>query len=142
MASWWRLFMEAVRCPASRTFCTAGMSRPIRIAMIAITTSSSISVKPVRAFRWRIIRTHLSFRMMPITRTAAALLLLWGFRGCFPVAAFQLQVECLVPGSGEIAQRRRGEGAVPGVDVPEHLDHLRLELLHARVWSDPRTVPA
>src|SRR5215510_12123096 len=34
-----------MRAAASRTFCTAGKSNPIRMAMIAITTSSSISVK-------------------------------------------------------------------------------------------------
>jgi hypothetical protein len=37
-----------MRLAASRTFCTAGKSKPIRIAMMAITTSSSISVKPRR----------------------------------------------------------------------------------------------
>ena len=39
-----------MRAAASRTFCTAGNNSPIRIAMIAITTSSSISVN---AFRFR-----------------------------------------------------------------------------------------
>src|SRR3954469_15187176 len=56
-ASWWlcsarpiclRLFWHLVRAAASRTFWTAGRSRPIRMAMIAITTSNSISVKPRR----------------------------------------------------------------------------------------------
>src|SRR4051794_38496741 len=37
-----------MRDAASRTFCTAGTSRAIRMAMIAITTSSSISVKARR----------------------------------------------------------------------------------------------
>src|SRR5262245_26372111 len=37
-----------MRAAASRTFWTAGRSRPIRTAMIAITTSSSIRVKPFR----------------------------------------------------------------------------------------------
>src|SRR5437660_11873183 len=37
-----------MRLAASRTFWTAGNSRPIRMAMIAMTTSSSISVKPRR----------------------------------------------------------------------------------------------
>src|SRR5262249_31658102 len=37
-----------MRLAASRTFCTAGSSRPIRTAMIAITIKSSISVKPRR----------------------------------------------------------------------------------------------
>src|SRR5262245_49354553 len=35
-----------MRLAASRTFCTAGNSSPINTAMMAITTSSSISVKP------------------------------------------------------------------------------------------------
>ena len=35
-----------LRSAASRTFWTAGSSKPIRIAMIAMTTSSSIRVKP------------------------------------------------------------------------------------------------
>jgi hypothetical protein len=37
-----------MRLAASRIFWTAGNSRPIRMAMIAITTSSSMSVKPRR----------------------------------------------------------------------------------------------
>src|SRR5262245_15255213 len=37
-----------MRAAASRIFWTAGKSRPIRIAMMAITTSSSISVKAIR----------------------------------------------------------------------------------------------
>src|SRR5262245_3166979 len=35
-----------MRAAASRTFCTAGSSKPMRMAMMAMTTSSSISVKP------------------------------------------------------------------------------------------------
>src|SRR5947207_562848 len=46
---WWRLFWHLVRDAASRTFWTAGTSRPIRTAIMAMTTSSSISVKPRRA---------------------------------------------------------------------------------------------
>ena len=41
-----RLLASEMRAAASRTFCTAGSNRPIRMAMIAITTNSSISVKP------------------------------------------------------------------------------------------------
>jgi hypothetical protein len=37
-----------VRLAASRTFCTAGTSSPISTAMMAITTKSSMSVKPRR----------------------------------------------------------------------------------------------
>jgi len=42
------LFWHLLRAAASRTFCTAGSSSPIRIAMIAITTSNSISVNADR----------------------------------------------------------------------------------------------
>src|SRR5437667_12692971 len=48
MPSCLRLFWHWLRAAASRTFCTAGTSRPIRMAMMAITTSSSMSVKPWR----------------------------------------------------------------------------------------------
>src|SRR5262245_57276637 len=60
-ASWWpgtskpiclRLFWQVARLAASRTFWTAGRSRPIRTAMIAKTTSNSIKVKPLR---WRLM---------------------------------------------------------------------------------------
>src|SRR5262245_52363602 len=43
-----------MRAAASRTFWTAGRSKPIRMAMMAITTSNSINVKPERL---RAIRT-------------------------------------------------------------------------------------
>src|SRR5271167_1762411 len=43
-----RLLLHDMRAAASRTFWTAGSSRPIRIAMMAITTSSSISVNARR----------------------------------------------------------------------------------------------
>src|SRR6476659_7385043 len=42
------LFVQLMRAAASRTFCTAGSNRPMRMAMMAITTSSSISVNPGR----------------------------------------------------------------------------------------------
>src|SRR5262245_52953187 len=48
MPSWWRLFWHVMRWAASRTFCTAGSRRPIRIAMMAITTRSSMRVKAPR----------------------------------------------------------------------------------------------
>src|SRR5262249_6131822 len=48
LAHWLRLLAVWVRAAASRTFCTAGTSRPMRMAIIAITTSNSISVKPGR----------------------------------------------------------------------------------------------
>src|SRR5215813_8393673 len=46
-----RLLEQLMRAAASRTFCTAGRRSPIRMAMIAITTNSSISVKPERQVR-------------------------------------------------------------------------------------------
>src|SRR5690242_21802526 len=39
------LLTHCVRAAASRTFCTAGTSRAIRMAMMAITTNNSINVK-------------------------------------------------------------------------------------------------
>src|SRR5215216_2556868 len=42
------LFMHFMRFAASRIFWTAGSSRPIRMAMMAMTTSNSMSVKATR----------------------------------------------------------------------------------------------
>src|SRR3954469_26023830 len=53
-ATCFMLLAHFVRAAASRTFCTAGRSSPIRMAMIAITTSSSISVNPRRGGRDRV----------------------------------------------------------------------------------------
>src|SRR3954468_14602879 len=53
--SWWlwrarpiclRLLEHFIRLAASRIFCTAGSNRPMRMAMMAITTSNSIRVNP------------------------------------------------------------------------------------------------
>src|SRR5450432_517588 len=46
-----RLFWHCKRAAAARTFCTAGTSKAIKMAMIAITTSNSIRVKPARCRR-------------------------------------------------------------------------------------------
>src|SRR5205085_10304396 len=45
-----RLFCELALAAASRTFWTAGRSKPTSTAMIAITTSNSMSVKPRQRF--------------------------------------------------------------------------------------------
>ena len=45
-----RLLMHWARRAASRAACTAGKSSAINTAMIAITTRSSINVKPPRRF--------------------------------------------------------------------------------------------
>src|SRR5262249_7004484 len=46
-----RLFVHVIRLAASRTFCTAGRRRPMRTAMMGMTTSSSISVNPPDGLR-------------------------------------------------------------------------------------------
>src|SRR5579885_2192932 len=48
-----RLLNDCVRAAASRTFCTAGRSRPMRMAMTARMTSSWNSVIPRRGDRVR-----------------------------------------------------------------------------------------
>src|SRR5262249_7538457 len=53
MPSCLRLLVHFMRLAASRTFCTAGSNRPIRMAMIAITTNNSIKVKARRWFMKR-----------------------------------------------------------------------------------------
>src|SRR5690242_17617100 len=45
---WCRLLAHFIRLAAARTFWTAGSKRLITTAMMAMTTSNSISVKPVR----------------------------------------------------------------------------------------------
>ena len=45
-----RLFVLEIRAAASRTFCTAGSSSPMSMAMIATTTSISSRVKAFRRF--------------------------------------------------------------------------------------------
>src|SRR5579872_6042626 len=55
-----QLLIDCVRAADSRTFWTAGINRPIRMAMIAMTTSNSMSVKPLGP-RLRICDTKRSF---------------------------------------------------------------------------------
>src|SRR5438093_11128495 len=43
-----RLLLHCMRAAASRTFCTAGTSRAMRMAVRALTPSSSTDVKPLR----------------------------------------------------------------------------------------------
>src|SRR6059058_3919472 len=47
-ATWRRLLLHFTLFADSRTFCTAGSSRPISTAMMAITTSNSIRVNARR----------------------------------------------------------------------------------------------
>src|SRR5947209_7413358 len=53
-----RLFRQLRLAADSRTFCTAGKSRPISTAMMAMTTNNSINVKPaVRLVRRPMVRS-------------------------------------------------------------------------------------
>src|SRR5262249_53201186 len=70
------LLVHWMRLAASRTFCTAGSNRPIRIPMIAITTSSSIRVNPRRAAWGKFIR--LSFRTKRIKIELLQPIVIWG----------------------------------------------------------------
>jgi len=59
------IWRNCIRAAASRTFCTAGSNRPMRMAMTAITTSNSIRVKPGG-------RIDVSFKKFPEGRHATA----------------------------------------------------------------------
>src|SRR5262249_4215784 len=60
MPSCLRLLLHFKRAAASRTFWTAGKSRPMRMAIMAMTTSSSMSVKPDRSLERRGSIRHLA----------------------------------------------------------------------------------
>ena len=57
-----RLFLHWVFRADSRADCTAGSNMPIRTAMIAITTITSMSVNPVRPDALRLVIVHSSPR--------------------------------------------------------------------------------
>jgi hypothetical protein len=54
------LFVHWIRRAASRAACTAGSNSAIKTAMIAITTNSSIRVKPERLHRDRVRASFMS----------------------------------------------------------------------------------
>src|SRR5262249_39479022 len=62
-----RLLAHWVRAAASRTFCTAGKSRPMSTAMMAITTSNSMRVN---ALRWEVAGEDLPLRIAQVLRGA------------------------------------------------------------------------
>src|SRR5438067_11771437 len=62
-----RLLEQDMRLAASRTFWTAGNSRPIKMAMIAITTNSSINVNPVMCLGF-VPCLRIRFMMTPLRR--------------------------------------------------------------------------
>src|SRR5947208_7346729 len=112
-----RLLEHLARAAASRTFCTAGRSRPIRIAMMAITTRSSISVNPGRSRRYPTeLRVHLmttpgemgAGRKVPPPRILPLGL------PCQGISA-HLRTPRGLPGRGDGAD---AEGAVLGTDAP------------------------
>src|SRR5437879_126822 len=76
-----RLLRHWVRAAASRAFCTAGNSKPIKSAMTAITTSSSTSVNPRRRL------LLLIWLLLSRSRTDR-----WSF--ALDVAAKDLELEC------------------------------------------------
>src|SRR5262245_18775197 len=90
MPSCLRLFWQLMRAAAARTFWTAGRSRPMSTAMMAITTRSSISVN-AGLLRRRDMGTFLeSTRMKSRGHTATESRLTGSL----------LQVEVVVPGRG------------------------------------------
>src|SRR5947207_8901562 len=94
-----------MRAAASRTFCTAGSSRPMSTAMMAITTKSSISVKPGLRREGR--ANHMTCPPYEIRRT--------GEEDERPPAgpSFQLDVERL-----RTFPHRQAEPRCPGAVVP------------------------
>src|SRR5262249_19498985 len=54
-----KLLAHLARLPASRTFWTAGTKRPINMAIIAMTTRSSIRVNPDRLLRRRVVEKNM-----------------------------------------------------------------------------------
>src|SRR5579883_3256735 len=66
-----RLFVQLIRLAASRTFWTAGKSNPMRMAMMAITTNSSINVNACRLPLGRQLCTAAyNMGMSPLTRNS------------------------------------------------------------------------
>src|SRR5262249_48099356 len=65
-----RLLAHWMRAAASRTFCTAGSNRPIRTAMMAITTSSSIRVNAERPTVLMVFLRTIGLMMDDATRSA------------------------------------------------------------------------
>ena len=63
MPSCLKLFWQLTRRLASRDACTAGRIKPTRTPMIAITTSTSISVNPVTLRCGHRLRQTISFSL-------------------------------------------------------------------------------
>ena len=70
------LFVHWMRRAASRAACTAGNNRAITTAMIAITTRSSMSVKPRRVTDFGMKR-QLSYDVLSTSSLDSTFTLLW-----------------------------------------------------------------
>src|SRR4051794_20842363 len=100
-----RLLLHFIRLAASRIFWTAGSKRPIRMAMMAMTTRSSMSVNPGRD-RTRDAMTHLRGRDGRTKTPPAAR------------ASFQVErVELVVPGLDLGPERGLLGGGVPPLEL-------------------------
>src|SRR6476660_5944612 len=82
------LLMHWVRAASSRTFCTAGTSRAIRMAMMAITTSSSINVNARR--RGMVVLSRGS-RLATLGRSVSTLLPSVAYHGLFRDLANEIE---------------------------------------------------
>src|SRR5262245_39301377 len=115
-----------MRAAGSRTFCTAGRRRPIRVAMIAITTSSSISVKA----------SLLGMVFLGVRRLAWAHLATAGDRGAMSPSATNVLYRAICRdsvaaradrASGSRSRRGSGGGVGGGTEQPLELPLDQLE---------------
>src|SRR5438128_4809021 len=110
--------MHLARAAAARTFWTAGTSKPIRIAMMAMTTSSSMRVKARRRLRCK----HEGVRMTdaPVTGEGLVGSPRVATRGLGHDSRGQLEVVAAGAGVGDDldGQRRGGLGLVTCVHHP------------------------
>src|ERR1051326_6918831 len=117
------LLAQRVRAAASRIFCTAGSSRPIRRAMIAMTTSNSTSVNPRRGDMAIPSRSRLPCCSLRILNGFGLILLLAGCQNKSPIEGKSpAELEKMLNSSdpavqaqGALGLSRRGEQAAPAV---------------------------
>src|SRR5262245_54130630 len=107
--SWCKLLPHLMRAAASRTFWTAGTSSPIKMAMMAITTRSSIRVKP----RWR---SHL---LRSLLKTGIV----------SPLGKRMMESEHPLQSKGTRGRKRSGRGGKTGAGSPARHQALQLRLL-------------
>src|SRR5262245_3488502 len=118
-----RLFWHCARAAASRTFCTAGTSRAIKTAIMAMTTSSSISVKAARLCGFRALmvipRSLRRLSSAPQTKRLQFVVLLFHFGdnpgSCRGVVAFGKRGTRLIRVLIDAHQVAAGRGSVAGL---------------------------